>query len=126
MDQVCSDLVPIPASTPEEGSFNLHCVQGAKSEGMATGDERLRVGTEVDPEQGHYLEFGPASWNEDEVSVRDCYPTASGGFSLRCSSEVPVDDVALIAVETLKRDLMTRRAAEMLVKAANDFLLRAG
>lgn len=44
-------------------------------------------------QNGHILELGKATWNEDDTSVRNRYPTKSGGFNPRSSSEIPLHDI---------------------------------
>ena len=45
--------------------------------------------------EGHRIEIGRSTWqNGAERSVRDRWPTATGGFSPRSSSEVPMKSLA--------------------------------
>ena len=44
-------------------------------------------------QNGHILELGKATWSEEDTSIKNRYPTASGGFSPRSSSEIPIHDI---------------------------------
>lgn len=72
----------------------------------------------VDLGEGHQIEFGRATWNEDRRSVRNRYPTASGGFSPHSSSEIPIEDVVPMAIETLRRNLLDPQLALQIAAAA--------
>lgn len=39
---------------------------------------------------GHRIEIGNSTWDNGERSVRDRWPTVTGGFNPRSSSEVPM------------------------------------
>ena len=57
--------------------------------------------------EGHSIEFGQATWNSEAMSIRNRYTTSNGGFSPHSSSELPIEDVSLIVLETLRRDLFS-------------------
>jgi hypothetical protein len=88
---------------------------------LRTGDD-MQVQDEIDLGDGHRIEFGHSTWNPDEISVRNRYPTSTGGFSPRSSSELPIGDVALLAIETLKRGFISKHDAAALIYAATEFL----
>jgi len=71
----------------------------------------------VDLGQGHLIEFGRATWNPEDRSVRNRYPTSTGGFSPRSSSEIPLLDLEPLAIETARRDLLSSAAAARIIEA---------
>ena len=52
---------------------------------------------------GHSIEWGGATWDETDLSVRNRYATASGGFSPRSSSEIPLGDLEHLVVKSAER-----------------------
>lgn len=66
----------------------------------------MRVEREINLGGGHLIEIGRATWNEEELSVRNRYPTSNGGFSPHSSSELPIQDVYRIALEVLRQNLL--------------------
>ena len=72
----------------------------------------------VDLGEGHLIEFGQATWDAAQTSVRNRYPTSTGGFSPRSSSEIPITDIVPVAVETLRRDLLDIQQTMQILQAA--------
>lgn len=72
------------------------------------------------------LEFGAATWNAEQLSVRNRYDNEGGRFSPRGSSELPIPDLTEIVIETARRDLITSEAAERMVGALIASLARKG
>jgi hypothetical protein len=62
----------------------------------------MKVEKRIDLGQGHSIEFGKATWDPNSISIRNRYPTSTGGFSPRSSSEIPIEDVKLIVTESVK------------------------
>jgi len=89
---------------------------------MKTGERGLSMNVQdtVDLGDGHRIEFGQGTWNLTDTSVRDRYPTRTGGFSPHSSSEVPIHDVGPIAVEALRRDLLISEETMQILQAAVD------
>jgi hypothetical protein len=56
----------------------------------------MHVKKVIDLGNDHKIEFGAATWDKNSVSVRNRYPTSTGGFSPRSSSEIPIEDVKII------------------------------
>lgn len=54
---------------------------------------------------GHSIEFGGATWDGNEASVRNRYLTADGKFSPHSSSELSLDDLTILIVESAARDI---------------------
>lgn len=66
----------------------------------------MRVRESVDLGNGHLIEIGAATWDENTTSVRNRYPTSTGGFNPRSSSEIPLDDIEYLVVAVGERDLL--------------------
>jgi hypothetical protein len=47
----------------------------------------------LDLGDGHLIEIGESTWNPQTRSIRDRWPTSTGGFSPRSSSEVPMSSL---------------------------------
>ncbi len=84
----------------------------------------MNVESTVLLEAGHSIEFGRSTWNEEGLSVRNRYTTANGGFSPHSSSEIPIEDVAPIVLEVLRRDLLNPEIALLLIQEASDSVRR--
>ena len=72
----------------------------------------------------HYIEFGIATWSEDdsnpEESIRRAVYNRDGVFSPHGSSEVPIEDIALLTKECIKRDkLSVEEMTELLSEIAS-------
>ncbi len=68
----------------------------------------MNVERTIDLGNGHKIEFGIATWDEDSTSVRNRYPTSTGGFSPRSSSEIPIEDVKIIVIESIRNGYISR------------------
>lgn len=84
----------------------------------------MEVDDVVDLGGGHTIEFGRATWNRDDRSVRNRYPTSTGGFSPRSSSEIPVHDFEPLIVESARRDVFSVDAAERMIAALSNSIGR--
>lgn len=73
---------------------------------------------------GHKIEIGKATWDEDQTSVRNRYPTATGGFSPRSSSEIPLDDVSEILTMVTDEDLIAPPELVNLIVSLSESLKR--
>jgi len=62
----------------------------------------MKVEKKIELGNGHSIEFGRATWDERSVSIRNRYPTSTGGFSPRSSSEIPIEDVKIIVMESVR------------------------
>ncbi|RYX83148.1 hypothetical protein EON73_03980 [bacterium] len=67
----------------------------------------MKVEKTVELGNGHKIEFGKATWDVRATSLRNRYPTATGGFSPRSSSEIPIEDVKIILKESVKNGYMS-------------------
>jgi len=68
--------------------------------------------------KGHSIEFDNSTWDKKQKSVRNRYTTAKGGFSPHSSSEMPITDVASMAIQTLNRDFLSLNDALAVLDAA--------
>ncbi len=76
----------------------------------------------VDLGGGHKIEFGKASWDNTKTSIRNRYPTSTGGFSPRSSSEIPIDDLPILIKEALKKGYINAKEIKTIIKVAVDNL----
>lgn len=67
----------------------------------------MKVEKTIELGNGHRIEFGKATWDEDSVSIRNRYPTSTGGFSPRSSSEIPIEDVKIIVEQSVKNGYLS-------------------
>lgn len=76
---------------------------------------------------GHSIEIGNATWNSGDRSVRDRYPTITGGFNPRSSPEVPMNDLVPILKFVAKHDeLSVSQCAEIIAALSASILRRSG
>jgi hypothetical protein len=77
----------------------------------------MDVTKSVDLGDGHKIEIGKATWDETktQISIRDRYPTSTGGFSPHSSSELPLGDIKEITTVVAAEDLLKPKdLAEMI------------
>lgn len=73
--------------------------------------ERVRL------RDGHSIEFGTATWDQNVDSVRNRYDNDDGTFSPHGSSELPLPDLVHIIVHCAQRELITTVDAEQMIGA---------
>ena len=73
---------------------------------------------------GHKIEIGNATWDSDDISVRNRYHTSNGGFSPRSSSEIPLNDVSEIIKTTVGEDLIDDKELVNMIIAISESLKR--
>lgn len=73
---------------------------------------------------GHSVEIGKATWSPKDRSVRDRYQTASGGFSPRSSSEVPMRDLERIIEFVAQHDELSVTECAKIINALSASILR--
>lgn len=77
----------------------------------------MKVTKTKDLGNGHKIEIGKATWDEDKISVRNRYPTSTGGFSPRSSSEIPLNDVPKILSTVIDENLLSpKELADLICK----------
>lgn len=68
----------------------------------------------------HSIEWGDATWDEKDVSIRNRYNTDSGRFNQAGSSELPWRDFMLMIKESISRDKFSNaELAQILAEIAN-------
>lgn len=77
----------------------------------------MQVSDKKDLGNGHFIEIGDATWNPNATSVRNRYPTATGGFSPRSSSEIPLGDLEPIISMVADHDLLPPDAAAKIIES---------
>ncbi|MBL8600479.1 MAG: hypothetical protein JNK72_01000 [Myxococcales bacterium] len=73
---------------------------------------------------GHSVEVGAATWDANARSVRNRYTTASGGFSPRSSSEVPMGDLAPMIELVAENDELSVADCARIIKALSESIVR--
>ena len=69
----------------------------------------------LDLGDGHLIEIGESTWNPRARSIRDRWPTSTGGFSPRSSSEVPMSSLLPMLTFAAQHDeLSTAECAEII------------
>ena len=68
----------------------------------------MKVERAKDLGEGYLLEAGRATWDESQTSIRDRYPTRSGGFNPHSSSEIPLADISELAVVAVEQNLLSQ------------------
>lgn len=85
----------------------------------------MRVEHQQDLGDGHRIEIGEATWGGGARSVRNRYPTATGGFSPHSSSEVPLRDlVPMLRLVGEHDELSVAQCAEIVAALAASVLRR--
>lgn len=77
----------------------------------------MKVDKTIELGSGHKIEFGEASWDATKTSIRNRYPTKTGGFSPRSSSEMPLEDLKIIIKETMANGYLSNREMMEIVEA---------
>ena len=69
---------------------------------------------------GHLIEIGESTWDPQNArSIRDRWPTSTGGFSPRSSSEVPMESLAPMLTFAAQHDeLSAAECAEIIAELA--------
>jgi hypothetical protein len=81
----------------------------------------MNVQHTLDLGNGHLIELGEATWDpENARSVRDRWPTTTGGFSPRSSSEVPTPSlVPMLTFAAQHDELSAAECAEIIIALAD-------
>lgn len=84
----------------------------------------MRVDETIDLGSGHLIELGAATWDENEHSIRDRWPTRTGGFSPHSSSEVPIASLAPMLAFAASRDRLSVNECLTIIRALIDSVER--
>ncbi|GAH76301.1 unnamed protein product [marine sediment metagenome] len=66
---------------------------------------------------GHIIEWGHSTWDPAAVSIRDRYPTATGGFSPHSSSELPIQDLEHLVTAASNWNLLDSHSMARMIEA---------
>lgn len=80
----------------------------------------MKVVKTIDLGKGHKIEFGEATWDASDTSIRNRYPTSTGGFSPRSSSEIPIDDIKILVEESIKNGYLSKSDIIDIIKTGLD------
>lgn len=78
----------------------------------------MKVNKTIDLGHGHKIEIGLASWDNTKTSIRNRYPTASGGFSPHSSSELPIEDLPILIIEAINNGLINKSDLKNIINTA--------
>ena len=80
----------------------------------------MNVQQTLDLGEGHLIEIGQSTWDpENARSIRDRWPTSTGGFSPHSSSEVPIASLLPMLTFAAEHDeLSTAECAEIIAALA--------
>lgn len=84
----------------------------------------MNVKDKVDLGNDHFIEFGDSTWDKEEESVRNRYPTSTGGFSPRSSSEIALHDIEPIVIETARRNKLPKDTIMRIIRELMNSLER--
>jgi hypothetical protein len=84
----------------------------------------MEVRESIDLGDGHLIEIGGATWDTEATSVRNRYPTSTGGFSPRSSSEIPLHDFEPMMVVIAARDLLDVASTARILAALAESIAR--
>lgn len=80
----------------------------------------MKVEDKISTSSYHSIEWGSATWSEDERSIRNRYNTDSGKFNQAGSSEVPWEDFKTMIKESISRGhLSSSEIADILSEISN-------
>ncbi|WP_263820012.1 hypothetical protein [Salinibacter sp.] len=74
----------------------------------------------------HSIEWGKASWDDKEKSIRNRYDTESGRFTPHNASEIPFGDLERLVVESAKRDHISSQMAARMIEELAASISRQG
>jgi hypothetical protein len=63
----------------------------------------MEVDEKVQPTANHSIEWGKATWDKKDKSIRNRYDTPAGKFNKAGSSEIPWEDFKTMISESIKR-----------------------
>lgn len=84
----------------------------------------MEVRDTVDLGNGHLIEIGGATWDANSTSIRNRYPTSTGEFSPRSSSEIPLSDIEALVTTVGERDLLEVSSCARIIEILSASILR--
>ena len=73
---------------------------------------------------GNTIEIGESTWNPTHRSIRDRWPTSTGGFSPRSSSEVPMDSLVPMLTFAAQHDELCAAECATIIAALAESIKR--
>lgn len=75
---------------------------------------------------GHCIEIGTPTWDDSktQISIRNRYPTSTGGFSPRSSSEIPLSDIKHLTIAAAEDNLLGVQEISEMIAALSHALSR--
>lgn len=68
----------------------------------------------------HSIEWGDATWDEDDFSIRNRFDNSNGTFNKAGSSEIPWYDFNLMILESIKRGHFSKAELGDILKEISD------
>jgi hypothetical protein len=80
----------------------------------------MKVNDSIKVSDNHSIEWGGATWDETDFSIRNRYNTDTGKFNQAGSSELPWHDFLLMIKESINRDKFSNvELSQILTEIAN-------
>lgn len=73
---------------------------------------------------GHLIELGESTWDTSARSIRDRWPTSTGGFSPHSSSEVPASSLVPMLTFAAQHDELSAAECAEIISALADSIRR--
>jgi hypothetical protein len=70
----------------------------------------------------HSIEWGEATWDKTDFSIRNRYDSTSGRFNKAGSSEIPWADFIQMIIESIRRNHFTNAQIGDITKAVADYI----
>ena len=64
----------------------------------------MKIKDKFEIDASHSIEWGDATWNNEDFSIRNRFQTEGGKFNKAGSSEIPWDDFKKMIKESIKRN----------------------
>ncbi len=77
----------------------------------------MDVTNSIEISDGHTIEWGRSTWDHEAVSIRNRYRTATGGFSPRSSSELPIQDLEHLVTAACNWNLLDSQSMARMSEA---------
>lgn len=78
--------------------------------------------TAVNINNNHSIEWGDATWDGNDKSIRNRYDTSSGRFNKAGSGEIPWEDFKSMISESIKRGQLTNSEMSNILTDISDKL----
>lgn len=82
----------------------------------------MNVKEKTQVKNNHSIEWGEATWNSNDKSIRNRYDTKSGKFNKAGSGEIPWEDFKTMISESIKRGQFTNSELSGILNSISDKL----